>query len=72
MLEGVERTLARFRVRMDRYFRESSLHERGRGGSRARPAGAQHVYEQEGAVWLRTTELRRRQGPRAAPLRPAT
>ena len=43
--------------------------------SRARSSGpsteareAGHVYESEGATWLRTTELRRRQGPRPDPL----
>ena len=57
MLEGIEATLARFGVHMDRYARESATHESGRG---ARPRSSElrergHIYEQEGATWLRTT-----------------
>ena len=69
MMERVRATLERFRVRFDRFFSERSLHETGaveRGARRAR--ASEHVYESEGATWLRTTHLRRRQGPRAAPL----
>jgi arginyl-tRNA synthetase len=53
LLQGVERTLARFRVRMDDYFHESKLHEAGEVERvLARLDG---VYKSEGAVWLRTT-----------------
>ena len=53
LLEGVERSLARFRVRMDLYFRESSLH---RDGSVEGVLGKlDGLYESEGALWLRTT-----------------
>ena len=55
LLEGVERTLARFRVRMDRYFRESSLH--GDGAVEEVLARLDDTYESEGALWLRTTAL---------------
>jgi arginyl-tRNA synthetase len=51
LLEGVERTLARFRVRMDRYFRESFLH----GGVEDVIGRLDGTYESEGALWLRTT-----------------
>ena len=49
-----------------------ALAARGRASSSAaieelRARG--HVYESEGAVWLRTTRVRRRQGPGADPLR---
>ena len=73
MLEGVRATLERFRVRMDRFFSERALHEEGRQ-QRALDLleEREHVYPQEGAVWLRTTTLRRRQGPRAACARPAS
>ncbi len=52
--EGVERTLARFRVHMDRFFRESSVHESG--VLEEVLGGLDGVYESEGAQWLRTTD----------------
>jgi arginyl-tRNA synthetase len=58
MLESVRATLARFRVEMDNYFSERSLHESGEVDAvleRLRETGL--VFETEGATWLRTTEL---------------
>jgi arginyl-tRNA synthetase len=58
MLAGVRATLARFRVEMDSYFSERSLHESGAidaAHERLRETGL--VFETEGASWLRTTEL---------------
>ena len=58
MLEGVRATLERFRVSMDEYFSERSLHESGAiedGLRRLEEEG--HVYEHEGALWLRTTSF---------------
>jgi arginyl-tRNA synthetase len=58
MLESVEATLARFRVRMDRYESERELQEGEAVGAaieRLRERG--HVYESDGATWLRTTAL---------------
>jgi arginyl-tRNA synthetase len=56
MLEDVRRTLDRFRVRIDGFFSERSLHERG---AIERVIGLleerEQVYPLEGAVWLRTT-----------------
>src|SRR5215211_1869485 len=58
MLEEVRATLERFRVHMDRFFSELSLHE-----DRAidRVIGLleerEHVYPLEGAVWMRTTSF---------------
>jgi arginyl-tRNA synthetase len=56
MLEDVRATLGRFRVRMERFFSERSLHERG---AIERVIGIleerEQVYPSEGAVWLRTT-----------------
>ena len=53
MLEQVERTLARFRVHMDRFFSERSLHATGAVDQvLGRLDG---IYEHDGAVWLRTT-----------------
>jgi arginyl-tRNA synthetase len=54
LLEGVERTLARFRVHMDDFFQERSLHESG-AIDRVLERLGEFVYESEGALWLRTT-----------------
>ena len=56
LLEDVRATLERFQVRFDRFFSESSLHERGvidKAIALLEERG--HVYPSEGAVWLRTT-----------------
>ncbi len=54
MVEGVKETLARFRVEMDRFFFESTLHD---SGAVEEVLGKlDRVYEHDGAVWLRTTE----------------
>jgi arginyl-tRNA synthetase len=56
MLEEAQAVLARFRVRFDRVFSERSLHE---GGELDRAlellSDHGHVYEREGATWLRTS-----------------
>ncbi len=58
MMEQVAGTLERFRVHMDRFFSERSLHE---GGAIERELDLleerEHVYSHEGAVWLRSTAL---------------
>ncbi len=57
MLEAIRRDLERFRVLpFDRFFSERTLHEGGRvsaGVEALREAG--DAYEDEGAVWFRTT-----------------
>jgi arginyl-tRNA synthetase len=56
MRERIESTLGRFGVRFDTWSSERSMYERGAVEStleRLRQSG--HVYEREGAVWLRTT-----------------
>lgn len=58
MLESVQATLERFRVQMKRYSSERTLQEGGAVDAaveRLRERG--HVYESEGATWLRTTDL---------------
>ncbi len=53
-----DRDLTRFGVRFDQYFLESSLYDDGRVErtvEELRVTGL--VYEQDGAVWLRTTEF---------------
>jgi arginyl-tRNA synthetase len=56
--EQIEETLRRYNVVYDTWSSESALHESGlveRALSELREAG--HVYESEGATWLRTTEF---------------
>jgi arginyl-tRNA synthetase len=56
--EAIEETLRRYNVVFDTWSSERTLHESGaveRALSQARKAG--HVYESEGAVWLRTTDF---------------
>jgi arginyl-tRNA synthetase len=58
MRDRIEATLARFGIRFDTWFSERSLHESGavdRGVETLRERG--HVYDSEGAVWMRTTEF---------------
>jgi arginyl-tRNA synthetase len=58
MLERIQATLARFRVRHDRVFSERSLYE-GEPSAVRRALGALeasgHAYRSDGALWLRTT-----------------
>jgi arginyl-tRNA synthetase len=54
--EGIERSLASLGVRFDVWTTEASLHEGGwveRAVDRLRAGG--HVYEEEGAIWFRST-----------------
>jgi len=51
-----DRDLSAFHVHFDRYYLESSLYEEGRVSSTITALRATgYVYEQDGAVWLRTT-----------------
>ncbi|HEY7455199.1 MAG TPA: arginine--tRNA ligase [Thermoleophilaceae bacterium] len=54
MLERVRAALDRFRVHMDDYFSERTLHEEGEVEVAVERLGAD-VYEHDGALWLRTT-----------------
>jgi arginyl-tRNA synthetase len=57
MVESVKRTLERFRVHMDAYRGERELHDSGAvqaAVERLRERG--HVYEFDGATWLRSTD----------------
>jgi arginyl-tRNA synthetase len=56
MMQRVEATLARFRVHFDRFFSERSLYDTG-ATERALDMLGDHVYQHEGARWLRTTEF---------------
>jgi arginyl-tRNA synthetase len=58
LMEGIRATLDRYRVEFDTWFSERALHEGDpnpieRAFAQLRERG--HVYESEGAVWLRTT-----------------
>ena len=56
--EGIEESLANLGVRFDVWTTEAALHEGGwvdRAIDRLRQGG--HIYEQDGAVWFRSTEF---------------
>ncbi|MGR7023568.1 arginine--tRNA ligase [Geodermatophilus sp. URMC 62] len=58
MFTEIKRTLAAFGVEFDVYFSERTLHDTGaleKAIARLRENG--HVYEADGAVWLRTTDF---------------
>jgi arginyl-tRNA synthetase len=58
MLDEIRRSLEEFGVVFDVWFSEKSLHESGavdKALARLREQG--HVYEADGAVWLRTTDF---------------
>jgi arginyl-tRNA synthetase len=58
MMAEIRQTLERFRVEFDSWFRERSLYEDGsveRTIERLRQAG--HTYEQDGALWFRSTDF---------------
>jgi len=54
MMQRVEATLKRFRVDFDRLFSERCLYQTGAVESAFERLGG-HIYEHEGARWLRTT-----------------
>ncbi|MDQ5894621.1 MAG: arginyl-tRNA synthetase [Actinomycetota bacterium] len=58
MVDGIRGSLENFGVRMDDFFSERSLYEDNlvdRGIQRLRESG--RVFDEEGAVWLRTTDF---------------
>ena len=58
MFAEIKTKLSEFRVDFDVYFHEDALHESGAVGravARLRELG--HVYETDGATWLRTTDF---------------
>jgi arginyl-tRNA synthetase len=57
-VRSVQRDLERIGVRFDTWFSERTLHERGDVEEVLRLLGERgYTYEQDGAVWLRTSEL---------------
>jgi arginyl-tRNA synthetase len=58
MLQGLRASLARFRVEFDVWFSERAMHERGEVDAALGTLREQgHVYDADGAVWLRTTDF---------------
>jgi arginyl-tRNA synthetase len=58
MFAEIKQSLHEFGVDFDVYFHENSLHESGavqRAVARLREQG--HIFEQDGAIWLRTTDF---------------
>ena len=57
-IAGLERDLAAYRIRYDRWFRESSLYENGEPQQVVRLLTEKgYTYEQDGAVWFKATAL---------------
>lgn len=58
MFDEIKASLADFGVHFDVYFNEKDLHERGElDAALARLRQAGHVYEADGATWVRTTDF---------------
>jgi arginyl-tRNA synthetase len=58
MLAEIKRSLSEFGVEFDVFFSEQSMHDRGELDSALATLREQgHVYDADGAVWLRTTDF---------------
>jgi arginyl-tRNA synthetase len=58
MLDEIKESLAQFGVHFDRYFSEKDLHDRGElDAALAKLTEQGHVYDADGATWLRTTDF---------------
>ncbi|MFJ3231147.1 arginine--tRNA ligase [Streptomyces sp. NPDC086787] len=58
MFDEIRTSLAAFGTHFDVYFNEKDLHDRGDLDTAvARPREGGHVFEDDGAVWLRTTDF---------------
>jgi arginyl-tRNA synthetase len=58
MRDRIDQTLVRFGVGFDTWFSERSLHDAGKVEGAVEALRARgHVYDSEGAVWLRTTSF---------------
>jgi arginyl-tRNA synthetase len=55
IMEGIRETLRAFRVEFDTWFLEGSLHDGAIERAYARLREGGHMYESDGALWLRTT-----------------
>ena len=55
-IEGLERDLLKYRIKYDRWFRESTLHESGAVKDIVKQLTEKgHTYEQDGAVWFKAS-----------------
>ena len=57
-IEGLERDLLKYRIKYDRWFRESTLHQSGAVKKVVELLTEKgHTYEQDGAVWFKASEF---------------
>ena len=57
-IEGLERDLLKYRIKYDRWFRESTLHNSGAVKKIVELLKEKgHTYEQDGAVWFKASEF---------------
>lgn len=57
-IEGLERDLLKYRIKYDRWFRESTLHNSGAVKNIVELLKSKgHTYEQDGAVWFRASQF---------------
>ena len=57
-IAGLEQDLLKYRIKYDRWFRESTLHESGAVKNIVKLLTEKgHTYEQDGAVWFRASEF---------------
>lgn len=57
-IEGLERDLLKYRIKYDRWFKESTLHESGAVQNIVNLLKEKgHTYEQDGALWFKASEF---------------
>lgn len=57
-IQGLENDLLKYRIKYDRWFRESTLHQNGAVKNIVELLKEKgHTYEQDGAVWFKATEF---------------
>ena len=57
-IEGLERDLLKYRIKYDRWYRESTLHNSGAVSNVVKELTEKgHTYEQDGAVWFKAAQF---------------
>lgn len=57
-IEGLERDLLKYRIKYDRWFRESTLHKSGAVDNIIKLLTEKgHTYEQDGAIWFKASQF---------------